>query len=285
MIAREVRLFFLVVMAAGTSATSRAGAVPEVKLDVPADFAHSLSVQHFQKGEDVLHIDWQPTPTQAALTRYQGWWYPDGSRANTDHGWTIDVFSAHSQKVAEAYEHASNGYVADLDEMMDFFTVPRATSLFESPRRALSYLFARFQRKSFRWGHAVSFFSQGVQDTSMPEPANGRLSYEIFGVTKDGRYTVVASLLPSHPKLPNDRDAKDMRADVPDNDAQSTKYLDAQNRRDFSLADAIRGEMHQREEAALGKEPGVKLIESARPDEFQPSLAAFDHLVDSLSVR
>lgn len=259
--------------------------VPEVKLDVPTDFAHSLSVQHFRKGEDVLHIDWNPTPTQAAMTRYKGWWYPDASRANTDHGWTIDIFSTHSQKVAEAYEHANDGYAADLDEMMDFFAVPRATSLFESPRRALSYLFARFQRKSFRWGHAVSFFSQGVQDTSMPEPANGRLNYEIFGVTKDGRYTVVANLIAGHPKLPDDRNARDMRADMPVDDAQSTKYLDAQNRRDFSLADAIRGEMHQREEAALRKEPGVKLIETALPDEFQPSLAAFDRLVDSLSFR
>ena len=33
---------------------------------------------------------------------------------NTDHGWAIDVFSTHSQKVAEAYEHAGDGYAADL---------------------------------------------------------------------------------------------------------------------------------------------------------------------------
>lgn len=286
MIAREVRLLFIIAMSAAAYATGRPEGAPEVKLDVPPDFAHSLSVQHFQRGEDVLHIDWMPTPAQAAMTRYKGYWYPDTSRPNTDHGWAIDVFSTHSQKVAEAYEHAGDGYAADLDELMDFLTIPRARSVWENPRRALSYLFARFERKSFRWGHAVSFFSQGVQDTSMPEPANGRLRYEIFGVTKDGRYTVVASLRASHRKLPDDANAHDMRDNVRRDDPDfEPRYNDAFRRKDYELIRKLQEHVEQREEAAMRKQPGVKLIETCSHDDFQPSLAAFDHVVDSLSVR
>jgi hypothetical protein len=282
------QLLLLVLILIGTAgcATSRPIGVPEVKLDIPPAFAHSVSVQHFQEGEDVLHIDWWPSAAQAPLTRYKGYWSPDAAAADSNHGWVIDVFGAPSEKVAAAYEHASSGYEADLDERMDLLTPPQPKSPFENPRRALSYLFARFERKSFRWGHAVSFFSQGVQDTSMPEPANGRLQYEIFGVTKDGRYTVVARLSPSHPKLPDDRRARDMRADLPDSDPQAgMRRIDALNRRDFPLARRLELEMEQREESALRNEPGVSLIETCSPDEFRPSLAAFIDVVDSLSVR
>ena len=233
----QLHLLVLILIGTVGCATSLPTGVPEVELDVLPAFEHSVSVQHFQKGEDVLYIDWRPSPAQAPLTRYRGYWSPDAVTAVTNHGWLIDVFSTHSAKVAAAYEHASSGYEADLDERMDFLTPPQPKSPFENPRRALSYLFARFERKSFRWGHAVSFFSQGVQDTSMPEPTNGRLQYEIFGVTKDGRYTVVARLSPSHPELPDDRDARDMRAGLPDSDPQAgMRRIDALNRRDFPLA-------------------------------------------------
>lgn len=286
MVAPKASLLLLGIMLAAAYAASRPDGTPEVKLDVPADFAHSLSVQYFQRGEDVLHIDWMPTPARAAMTRSKGYWYSDGSRPNTDHGWTIDVFSTHSQKVATAYEHASSGYAADLDEVMDFLTIPRASSLFDSPRRALSYLFARFERKSLRWGNAVSFFSQGVQDTAMPEPANGRLTYEIFGVTRDGRFTVIASLSASHPKLPDDTDARDMRDGMRDDDPGfGQAYYDAARQKDYQRLERLQDDRDKREAAAMREQPGVKLIETCSPDDFQPSLAAFDRVVDSLVVR
>ena len=286
MIAPKVSLLLIVIVATGAYAASPPNAAPEVKLDIPKHFAHSLSVQHFEKGEDVLHIDWMPTPARAAMTRYKGYWYPDASGADTKHGWMIDVFTTHSPKVAAAYKHASNGYAADLDEVMDFLTIPDARSLFDSPRRALSYLFARFERKSFRWGDAVSFFSQGVQDTSMPEPANGRLTYEIFGVTRDGRFTVIASLSASHPKLPDHAQARDMRDRVQGGDPGFEQaYYDAARQKNYQRLERLQEDEEQREAAAMREQPGVKLIETCKPDEFQPSITAFDQMIDSIAIQ
>jgi len=286
MIAPGVSLLLLFIVATVAYAASQPNAAPEVKLDIPKDFAHSLSVQHFQKGEDVLHIEWMPTPARAAMTRYKGYWYPDAGRADTKHGWTIDVFQTQSPKVAAAYEHASNGYAADLDEAMDFLTIPHARSLFQSPRRALSYLFARFERKSFRWGDAVSFFSQSVQDTSMPEPANGRLTYEVFGVTRDARFTVIASLSASHPKLPDDGQARDMRDSVlSDDPGFEQAYYDAALQKNYQRLRRLQEDQEKREAAAMSEQPGVKLIETCKLDEFQPSIVALDQMIDSIAIQ
>jgi hypothetical protein len=286
MIPCEHRLLFLAVMASAACAIGAPNIIPDVKLDVPTDFARSLSVQHFRKGEDVLHIDWMPTPAQAAMTRYKGYWYPGGGPADTKHGWMIDVFSTHSQKVATAYANAGNGYAADLDEVMDFLTNPRARSLFESPRTARPYLFARFERKSFRWGRGVSFFSQDVQDTSMPEPANGRLDYEIFGVTEDGGFTVVARLSVTHPNLPDDANARDMRDSIQRGDSDfSQAYFDAARQKNYQRLEKLEKDEEQKEAAAMKDQPGIKLIEHAMPDAFIPSLTAFDKMVDSIKIR
>ena len=64
-------------------------------------------------------------------------------------------------------------------------------------------MFARFHHKRCTWGTAVSFLSQATQD-SPPHfyvPHNGHLEYEVWGVTSDKRFTVVASISVSHPKL------------------------------------------------------------------------------------
>ncbi len=285
---QEARFLFLFAIATAGCATSRPTGAPAVKLNVPPSFAHSLAVQHFQRGEDVLHIDWMRTPATAAMTRYKAYWSAEAQGADTKHGWTIDVYSMHSAKVADAYEHASDGYVADLDELIDFLSPPRPRPAWpgENPRHALSYLFARFERKEFRWGHAVSFFSQGVQDTSMPEPANGRLEYEIFGVTTDGRYTLVAHLSASHPNLPDDANARNMRDNVRRDDPDfEPAYNDTFRRNDSQLIRKLQEQVEQREEAAMRNQPGVKLIETCSPDEFEPSLTAFDQMVDSLAIR
>ena len=260
-------------MVVAADVTSGLNAASPARLDLPPDFAHSFSIQRFQKGEDVLHIDWMETPTQAAMTRYKGYWYPNASQPNTDHGWTIDVFDTYSRKVAEAYEHAKDGNAADLDELMDFLVVPRAHSLFEDPRRALSYLFARFERKSFKWGQAVSFLSQGTQDTSMHTPENGHLWYEVYGVSKDRLRTVVARVEVGHPKL--ETGGEDVRG-VAERDSEfKRKFDEAWNRNDVPLINKLRQEAAAKEEAELQNHPHTKLIESCQPGEFEPSLTAW----------
>src|SRR5205814_1524563 len=109
-----------------------------------------------------------------------------------NHGWKVDVFARYSQKVAAACAAAKDGYEVDLNIEPEFFGLNER-----------SYMFARFEHKRFTWGDAVSFFSQFTQDTGVYVPHNGHLTYEVWGVTPDHKYTVVASMGVSHPKLAN----------------------------------------------------------------------------------
>ena len=119
-------------------------------------------------------------------------------------------------------------------------------------------MYARFERKRFRWGDAVSFLSQSTQDGVSGvffAPHNGRLAYEVWGVTRDHRYTVVASVFSvSHPELAG-------RLSRP---------------RELRVARTLR---------ELKRDRRYKLVERCSPGEFEPSLAAFDQMLDSLTIR
>ena len=108
-------------------------------------------------------------------------------------------------------------------------------------------MFARFERKRFTWGDAVSFFSQSTQEAGLYVPNNGYLTYEVWGTTRDRKYTVVASVGVRHPKLAEwGRDARSLRAHKRDQD--------------------------------------YKLVERCSPDEFEPALTAFHKMLDTLVV-
>jgi len=117
-----------------------------------------------------------------------------------------------------------------------------------------SYMVARLRRKQFRWGHGVTFLSQFTQDMLLDAPINGRLTYEVWGTTADHKHTVLARISVSHPKL---RDGGD-RTKPP--------------------------RLHRTVES-VRKDPDYKLIERCKPEEFEPSLTAFDEMLDSLVIR
>jgi hypothetical protein len=188
---RSYCLLLVAVMVAGC-ATTPSTVPPTVKLDVPPAFQTSLSIAHFQAGQDVLHIDWIRTQAKVPLTRYEGYWGRRTGRQADDHHWTIDVYNLGSPEVVAAYALAKDGYEADLDELVDFLLPPAPSPPVGPGRHALANLFARFERKHFRWGNAVSFFSQETQDTGHYAPNNCHLRYEVWEVTKDRRHTIVA---------------------------------------------------------------------------------------------
>ncbi len=256
---------------------------PIVKLDVPAEFQHSLAINHFKKGDDVLHIDWNRTGAQAPMTQYAGDWPLPQDPRDSRH-WTIDVYSDSKPKVAAAYAHAKNGYEADLDEYVDFLIPPTPPPPgYFKPPHALSYFFARFERKHFSWGDAVSFLSQGTQDTSLDTPDNGRLTYEVWGLTKDGRHTVVAQVRVGHPGL--EAGGEDVRGVAERDPEFKRQFDDAWNRNDVPRINELRQEAAAREEAELKNHPHTKLVESCNPNEFEPSLTAFDKMLDTLVIR
>jgi len=224
------------------AATAGAQDMPQVSLAAPPPFAIEVSVKHYRTGEDLLHDRIYHLITVAPLTEYHGWFGPRVADQADLHGWKVDVFARHSTKVAAACAAAKDGYAADLSIEPEFFSVDEH-----------SYMFARFQHRHFRWGSAVSFLSQATQD-SPPHfyvPHNGHLEYEVWGVTPDKRFTVVASVGVSHPKL----------------------------------ADWGAGVRDTRTIGALKRDKDYKLVERCSPEAFEPTLTAFDRMLDTLVIQ
>jgi hypothetical protein len=226
-------------LAALVVSASRADA-PQITLSVPPSFATEGTVKHYRKGQDLLHDPTFHLITVAPLIEYHGSFGPRATRQADVHTWTIRVFVLYSPKVAAACANAKDGYEADLSIEPEFFGLNER-----------SYMFARFQHKNFSWGTAVSFLSQFTQDAAYYVPHNGHLQYEVWGVTRDKKYTVVASVSVSHPRL----------------DDWGEHVRDAS-----SLA-------------ALKRDRDYKRVERCGPEEFQPSITAFDRMVDTLVVR
>ena len=152
----------------------------------------------------------------------------------------VKVYAISSKKVAAAIASTKDGYELGMTE---------GTEL-ETPDWG-AYMIARLRRKQFSWGKAVSFFSQFTQDSAVYVPHNGHLTYEVWGVTSDHKFTVVAQVSVSHPKLadwgPKVRNARSIEA--------------------------------------LKRDRDYRLVERCDPEEFVPSLTAFDRMLDSLVIR
>jgi hypothetical protein len=213
---------------------------PSFTLDIPGSFDTSVTVKQYQKGEDILNSPPFRLTTVAPMREYRGWWGLITHQQADDHSWIVRVYRRNSPRVFAAYATAKNGFKADLNEEPEFLGLGER-----------SYMFARFERKHFRWGNAVSFFSQFSQDPVVYVPHNGHLTYEVWGVTPDHQYTVVAHIAVSHPKL------GDWGPDV----------------------------RHAGSIEELKKDRDYKLVEKCSPEEFEPSLTAFDRLVDSIKIE
>ena len=228
----------------GVRAISSSSSPPNFTLSVPASFATSVTVKHYRKGEDILNSPPFHLITGAPMTEYHGWYGPRTADQAHAHPWQLRVYGALSKKAIAAYATAHDGFEADLNEGPEFLS--------DNER---SHVFARFKRKHFRWGNAVSFLSSAYQDTPdggrVYVPDNEHLSYEVWGVTQDRQHTVVASMLVSHPKLT--KWGPDVRV---------VKSIDA-----------------------LKQDRDYKHIQTCSPKEFEPSLTAFDQLVDSLKLQ
>jgi len=157
----------------------------------------------------------------------------------------VSVYAVCNPKVPAAYAKARDGFEANLNEGREFLGF----------RAAEFDTFARFARKHFRWGNAISFLHSTYQDgpdgAAMYVPDNDHMSYEVWGVTRERRYSVVASVHVNHPKL--------------------TKWGP-----EVRVVKNIEG---------LKRDRVYKTIETCSPDEFEPSLAAFDQLVNSLKLQ
>jgi hypothetical protein len=179
------------------------------------------------------------------MTEYHGWYGPRTADQAHLHAWSVRVYATVNAKVIAAYANARDGFEADLDEGQEFLGEGKSETF---------GTFARFRRKHFRWGDAVSFLHTDYQDGpsggARYVPDNGHLSYQLWGVTRDQQYTVVAWMSVSHPKLANWPKVR--------------------------VVESI---------DALKRDRDYKLIETCSAEKFEPSLTAFDQLVASLKLE
>ena len=216
---------------------------PQFELAVSPPFSTSGRVDRFRAGEVTYSDASFRFITTAAFTRQYGRFSRRAEKQSDSHIWSVAVYATFSKKVAAAYASTKDGYQLGMTD---------GTEL-ETPDWG-SYMVARLRRKQFSWGKAVSFLSQFTQDNSFESPVSGRLDYKVWGVTADGKYTVVADISVSHPKLPDEEH-------------------DRERSRDYRTIEALK------------RDPDYKLIERCKAEEFTPSLTAFDEMLDSLTIR
>ena len=215
---------------------------PEFELSVSPPFNKSDRVERYRAGEATLSSPPYRFITTAAVTKQYGWFGPRSEKQSDSHGWSVEVYATFSKKVAAAYASRKDGYQLKMT----------AGAELETPDWG-SYMVARLRRKQFSWGNAVSFLSQFTQDAALYAPHNGHLKYEVWGVTADRRYTVIAHISISHPKL--------------------GRWEEPESFRDYRSLEALK------------RDPDYKLIERCEPEEFTPSLTAFDRMLDSLRIQ
>jgi hypothetical protein len=240
---RHIIAVGMIALAASVSRAEQPVHPPKFELAVSPPFGTSGRVERYRAGEVTLSSPPYRFVTTAAVTKQYGDFGPRTRSQSDSHGWSVKVYATFSKKIAAAYDSKKDCYQLGMT---------RGAEL-EIPDDG-SYMIARLRRKRFSWGNAVTFLSQFSQDLLLASPSNGRLDYQIWGVTADRKYTVVASIWVSHPKLPNEENHRETL-------------------RDYRTIQALR------------RDPDYKLIEKCEPEEFTPSLMAFDQMLDSLTFR
>ena len=217
---------------------------PRFHLSASPPFILLDRVERYRAG-DVTYRDgsFRFVTTASVTRRYGDFGTRPKEQFPKTHGWSVSVYATFSEKVAAAYASTKDGYQPRITDGVKLETSDWG-----------SYMVARLRRKQFRWGHAVSFLSQGTQDMLLDAPANGRLTYEVWGVTADQKHTVIARISVSHPKLPDYGD----RTKPP---------------RAYRTVESVK------------KDPDYKRIERCKSEEFTPSLTAFDEMLGSLTIR
>lgn len=241
---RTIILAGIIALAAITSRGEKPAVdPPKFELALSPPFRASGRVERFRAGDVVANSPPYRFVTTAAVTKHYGDFGPRTKRRSDSHGWSVEVYATFSKKVATAYASTKDGYQLGMTGGAEL----------EIPDQG-SYMVARLRREQFSWGRAVSFLSQFTDQMWLDAPVNGRLDYEVWGVTADRKHTVIARISVSHPKLPDEEDAPETK-------------------RSFRTIEALKRDLD------------YKRIEKCKPEEFEPSLTAFDEMLDSLIIR
>jgi hypothetical protein len=207
--------------------------VPNIDLQISSAFNHKVTRSKFKTGDYLVNSPPYIIKAKLPTARIEGeWGNPTPAQHPLDHRWRIDVESTDAKSTADAIAKATSGYDAGVNTHGN-------------------YMFARFERKQFKWGKTISFLSQFTDDTGGYVPNNGSLTYEVWGTTTDNCHIVHLTCSITHraleewgPKVRTTRSMKELHAD-----------------KDF------------------------KLVETCASSDFEPALPELDRLLDTLVIK
>ena len=224
---------FIPVIILLSSCSMLSTAVPDIDLQITDAFDHKVTCTKFKTGDYLVNSPPYIIKAKVPTSRIKGEWSnPTPAKYPFEHRWRIDVECVDATATAQAITKATSGYDARVD-------------------RDGNYMFARFERKEFKWGKAISYFSQFSQDTGGYVPHNGHLTYEVWGTTTDNRHIIHLTCSVTHraleewgPKVRTTRSMEELHAD-----------------KDY------------------------KLIETCPSFEFEPAMEELDRLLDTLVIK
>lgn len=216
-----------------SSCGTTSNGVPDIDVQISAAFDHKVTRKKFKSGDCLVCSNPRIIQSMRPTSRIEGEWGDSGPAKNPfDHRWRIDVEFTDATSAAQAIAKATSGYDAGVD-------------------RYGSYMFARFERKVFKWGKAISYFSQFSQDTGGYVPHNGGLTYDVWGTTADNRHIVHLTCSVTHRNLaewgPNVRTTRSME------------------------------ELHA--------DKDYKLVDTCASSDFEPALSELDRLLETLVIK
>lgn len=217
------------------------------------DTAHfpvaNVDTKIFKKGQPTSEDSIFPSEAAQDFTRITGHWKPKGATAYTEAG-TYYGSAKDRWWSIELFPEPSERTRKVIETASDGYKADLGSMTNASAR-----IYPRFERKRFKWGEAVSFFVQYQNDNTHYVPNNGMLTYAVHGLARDGLY-VKASFGVTHPGLVEF--GPEVRA-----------Y------RDGDPADPG---------SAMRRDPHYRLVESAPPGSFVPSLTEIDAFLDTLKI-
>lgn len=207
--------------------------MPDIDLQISSAFNHKLTRTKFKTGDYLVKSHPYFIQAKVPTLRLEGeWGNPMPGKDPFNHAWKLEIEYTDAESAALKISKATSGYDTGLDKYW-------------------SYLFARFERKHFKWGQAVSYLSQSTDDIGGYVPNNGSLIYEVWGTTTDKRHIVHFTCSVTHHAL--EKWGSSVRT------TRSTEELHA--------------------------DKDYKLIETCASSDFEPPLSELDGLLDTLVIK
>ena len=240
----------LLLLATAAFVLQSCATAPTLMLDTARFPVVEVETKKIKRGQQISeNVSFREEVATQNFTRVSGQWRPEGATTSTGTGTYYGATKDRWWRV-ELFPSASERVRHAIESASDGYAADLGRTINASAR-----IYPRFERKRFDWGEAVTFLVQYQNDNTNYVPNNGMLNYELHGLTADGRY-LRARFGVTHPDLvefgPRVRDHREGDPADPGSPMRRDSYY--------------------------------RLVESAPPRSFEPSLREIDAFVNTLKI-